>query len=181
MFVLHLYFFVSDLNSVLLSITVCSCVSDFNLRSLSFTSCFFLCIPPSGHVYWCSFLLGVPAGVTYPSPLSSSAVTQGAAFSATGSGGRRMNTSAPAPSSASCPTLWPWWWATCVRGVENVWDSLLCPACSCEVKYRRLHCLSLGGATCSNYEWFNVIFCRLWNIAVSYNKTNDIKKHVIYR
>ncbi len=50
-----------------------------------------------------------------------------------------------------------------------------------EQKNRRLHCRSLGGATWSNYEWFNLIFCRLWNITVSYNKTNGIKKHVIYR
>ncbi|XP_063855513.1 uncharacterized protein LOC135097494 isoform X1 [Scylla paramamosain] len=61
------------------------------------------------------------------------AVTQGAALSSTGSGGRRMNTSAPAPSSASCPTRRSWWWAACVR-VEIVWDSLLCSACSCEVR-----------------------------------------------
>ncbi|KAK8374423.1 hypothetical protein O3P69_020911 [Scylla paramamosain] len=56
---------------------------------------------------------------TIPAILRSSAVTQGAALSATGSGGRRMNTSAPAPSSASCPTRRSWWWAACVRGVEK--------------------------------------------------------------
>ncbi len=75
-----------------------------------------------------------------------------------------------------------------VRGVENVWDSQMCSACSYEVTDRRLHCRSLGGATWSNYLytymslifWGNKSACVLkYYETISDNTMHYLNCHII--
>ena len=68
-----------------------------------------------------------------------------------------------------------------VRRVENVWEGGSRRGGGERVSADVSDGYVVAGASWSNYEWFNLIFCMLWNITVSYIETNGINKHVFYR